>query len=212
MLHLIRRFLQLWRRKKGFGSIADEAEVFASVDAALLHTLLILDSQSPRGPGAKGSVRSELNSFVDHAVDCGDRAIDLLESFQRLYVLSRLYQGRKMPAKVLATWRRIIEGEEDAGGQLRDGEQEVGRYLLKISDTALVEEYGGWLAARNSALGVRVFADSGSKVKFTPARAIEVLKQWAPNAVKDFLEHLVFDKNVSRSPSHLHKKPREDTD
>lgn len=202
MLHLAKRFLHLWRRKKGFGSIADEAEVFHSVDAALLHTLLLLDSQSPKGLGTKGSIRSELNTFVDHPVDCGERAVELLESYKRLYVLSRLYQGRKMPAKVLATWRRIIEGEDDAGGQLRDGEQEVSRYLLRISDATVFEEYCTWLAKRNPLLGVRVFADSSSKVRFTPARVVEILKQRAPNAVKDFLEHLVFDKNVSL-PRHV---------
>jgi len=196
-LHLIKRYLQIWRRKKGFGSVSDEAQVFQSVDAALLHTLIILDRKSPRGPAtSKTSLRAELNSVVDQGIDGFERAVALLESSNRFYVLSRLYQSRKMSSKVLETWRRIIEGERDDGGELVEGEQEVRRYLSRVNDSALVEEYGAWLASRNPKLGVLVFADSTSKIKFKPTHAIGVLRERAPNAVKDYLEHLVFDKNL----------------
>jgi len=133
---------------------------------------------------------------VDHGIECFDRAVQLFERFQRLYVLSRLYQSRKQSSKVLSIWRRILEGEHDAGGELVDGEQEMRRYLTVVSDAAIVQEYGTWLAARNPKLGVRVFADANSKVKFEPKQAVEILKQYAPGAVKDYLEYLVFDKNV----------------
>lgn len=198
VLQLVRGYLLLWRLKKGFGSVADEKEVFETVDAALLHVYLLLDGDSPKGPGRRDSTRSELNAVVDSGLDCFDRAVELLEEHRRLYVLSRLYQSRKMSTKVLGTWRRILEGEEDAGGELTDGEQEMRRYLAVVSNPALVEEYGAWLAARNPKIGVRVFADGNSKVKFEPKRAVEILKQHAPNAVKDYLEYLVFDRNVSR--------------
>lgn len=196
LLQLLRRYLLGWRRKKGFGSIADEKEVFQTVDAALLHVLLLLDEGRPKGPSKKGSVRAELNAVVDHGIECFDRAVQLFEQFQRLYVLSRLYQSRKQSSKVLSIWKRILEGENDAGGELVDGEQEMRRYLTVVSDAAIVQEYGTWLAARNPKLGVRVFADANSKVKFEPKQAVEILKQHAPNAVKDYLEYLVFDKNV----------------
>lgn len=195
LLGIIKRYLLAWRKKKGFGSVADEEHVFRTVDAALLHVLLLLDQSSPRGPATPGSVRAELNDVVDKGVDCFERAIELFEEFDRLFMLSRLYQSKKMSTQVLATWKRILSGETDAGGEMVEGEHDLRRYLTKIRDKALVEEYGAWLANRNPKLGVQVFADETSRVHFEPAEAVEVLKQHAPGAVKDYLEHLVFGKN-----------------
>ena len=194
VLGLIKRYLIAWRQRKGFGSIADEAEVFQTVDAALLHLLLHQDRQSLRGTKSPSSTRAELYSVVDHSVDCFDRAVLLLEQYKRLYVLSRLYQSRKMAGRVLDTWRRIIEGEPDDGGELTDGENEVRRYLVKIKDSTLVETYGIWLANRSPALGVQVFTDDSSRVKFQPSQVVQLLKKRAPEAVKVYLEHLVFGK------------------
>lgn len=195
LLQVIKRYLVVWRKKKGFGSVADETHVFQTVDAALLHVLLLLDQYSPRGPATGGSVRSELNDVVDKGVDCFDRAVELFETFDRLYVLSRLYQSRKMPGQVLSTWRRIVDGERDVGGELLEGEYDIRRYLTKIRDQQLVEKYGTWLANRNAKLGVQVFADDSGRIKFQPSEAVALLKAKAPGAVKDYLEHLVFGKN-----------------
>ena len=79
-----------------------------------------------------------------------------------------------------------------SGGELADGEVKVREYLGKIRDQTLVEEYGSWLANRNPKLGVQVFADDQSRVKFDPARAVALLREKAPGAVKDYLEYLVF--------------------
>lgn len=195
-LSLIKRYLIVWRRKKGFGSISNEQEVFQTVDAALLHVMLQLDSHSPHGPAPAASVRAELNAVVDHGLECFDRAVTLLEEYRRLYVLSRLYQSRKMASRVLSTWRRILEGEPDDGGEFVDGENEMRKYLVKIRDGQLVEEYGAWLARRNPKLGVQVFADDGSRVKFKPAQVVQLLRRESPDAVKEYLEHLVFGKHV----------------
>lgn len=195
LLAIIKRYLFIWRKKKGFGSVADEAYVFQTVDAALLHLLLVLDQSTPRGPAIAGSVRVELNEVVDKGVDCFDRAVELFEQFHRLYMLSRLYQKRKMVAQVLATWKRILEGEQDAGGELIEGEHVLRRYLTKIHNRSLVQEYGAWLANRDAKLGVQVFADDTAHVKFEPSEAVAILKEQASGAVKDYLEHLVFDKN-----------------
>lgn len=196
VVQFLRRFLTAYRRQKGFGSIADENDVFRTVDAALLLVLLELDQSSPSGPtGKSSSVRHMLYELVDHGVDCFDRAVDLLESYHRLFVLSRLYQSRKMSSEVLATWKRIIEGERDDGGELGDGEQQVRSYLSKISSQALVQEYGVWLANRNPKLGVQVFADDKGKApKFEPTQVVALLREEAPDAVKYYLEHLVFGK------------------
>ncbi|RDA94738.1 hypothetical protein CP533_6722 [Ophiocordyceps camponoti-saundersi (nom. inval.)] len=193
VLHLLRRFLWSWRKMKGFGSVADEKQVFRTVDAALLTVLLQLDQDSPKGLGKGGAVRAELNEVVDKGVECFDRAVDLLESHRRLFILSRLYQSRKMVGDVLATWRRIIEGQRDDGQELRDGEQRVREYLAKVSSPALVREYGVWLANRNPALGVQVFAEERVKgPKFEPAAVVALLRDEAPAAVRHYLEHLVF--------------------
>lgn len=196
----------LWgvRRKKGMASTANAGEVFRTVDAALLMVLLELDKDSPKGMGKNGSVRSELYELVDKGVDCFDRAVDLLEHYNRLFVLSRLYQSRKMSADVLATWRRIMEGEQDNGGEFRDGEMRVREYLSKISSQPLVQEYGVWLANRNPKLGVQVFADDkGRAPKFEPAHVVSILREQAPDAVKYYLEHLVFGKGHTKYVNEL---------
>ncbi|KAK4138592.1 hypothetical protein BT67DRAFT_459468 [Trichocladium antarcticum] len=195
VLQFLRRFLTAWRKKKGFGSIPDE--VFRTVDASLLLVLLELDQDATVGTaGQAGSVRKELYDLVDHGVDCFDRAVELLETYRRLFVLSRLYQHRKMAADVLGTWRRIVEGEDDHGGELGDGEQRVRSYLSNISNQALVQEYGVWLASRNPKLGVQVFADERGKApRFEHTQVVALLRAEAPGAVKYYLEHLVFGKN-----------------
>ena len=193
-LSMIKRYLMAWRQRKGFGSIADEVEIFQSVDAALLHLLLYQDGQRPPKSGIPSAARAELYTLVDNGIDCFERGVALLEQYQRFYVLSRLYQSRKMVGKVLETWRRIIEGAPDAGNELRDGENEVRRYLAKIRDISLIHEYGTWLARRNAKLGVQVFADDNSRVKFMPGEVVRMLKEQAPDAVKVYLEHLVFGK------------------
>ena len=193
MIGVVKRYLFSWRQRKGFGSVADEIEVFKTIDAALLHLLLHHDSLSSRG-FSKLSSRAELYSVVDSGVDCFDRAVALLEKYKRLYVLSRLYGSRKMAGSVLQTWRRIIDGERDAGDELVDGENEVRKYLVKIRDPGLFHEYGTWLARRNPAIGVQVYTDDNSRVKLPPHQVVEVLQNRAPEAVKVYLEHLVFGK------------------
>lgn len=200
ILQFARRFLLGWRRKKGFGSIADEHDVFRTVDASLLLVLLELDQHSPRGLSARksGSTRTELYDLVDKGVECFDRAVDLLESYHRLFVLSRLYQSRKMAGEVLDTWRRIIEGERDDGGELQDGEMRVREYLSKISSQNLVRTHAVWLANRNPKLGAQVFADDkGRAPRFEPAHTVAILREEAPAAVKYYLEHLVFTRGHS---------------
>lgn len=191
-LVLIKRYLISWRQRKGFGSIADEVEVFQTVDAAMLHLMLHLDSLQVEK--SSFSSRAELYSFVDAGVDCFERAVTLLERYRRLYVLSRLYQSRKLTAMVLQTWRRIIDGEKDFGDEFVDGENELRKYLTKIKDPALVQEFGTWLARRNPFLGVQVFTDDNSRVKLKPHVVVRLLRENAPEAVKVYLEHLVFGK------------------
>lgn len=208
LLHLVKRYLIFWKKRKGMASVTNDPYVFQSVDAALLHILLLLDRDSPKGPGTPGSLRAELYDLVDNEVECFDRAVALLEQFRRLYVLSRFYQRNSSTSakasKVLATWRRILDGEPDEGGEFLDGETELRKYLSRIRDKSLVEEYGAWLANRNPKLGVQIFADDHSRVKFEPTRAVTLLKEKAPGAVKEYLEYLVFGKKVysSRRSSH----------
>lgn len=198
VLNLIKRFLLSWQQKRGYGSITDETYVFDSVDAALLHLLLEQDSKHTPEQRQSSQTRAEMNRLVDNWKGSFDRAVTLLEEYKRLFVLSRLYQSQKMSRNVLKTWRRIIEGEEDIGQEVTvsGAEAQMRRYLAKIKDAQLVEEYGSWLAGRNPKLGTQVFADSSSRVKLAPAEVVPLLKERAPNAVQVYLEHLVFSKNV----------------
>ncbi len=194
MIDLLKRYLVAWRQRKGFGSTEDDLEVSQTVDAAILHLLLHNDNLHLSGSSGFPSSKAELFTLVDSGVDCFDRAVVLLEKYRRLYVLSRLYGVRKMAGNVLQTWRRIIDGDEDAGDELGDGENEVRKYLVKIRDPNLVYEYGAWLARRNPALGVEVFTDDNSRVKLLPHQVVALLQEQAPEAVKVYLEHLVFGK------------------
>lgn len=202
-LQLMRSYMQHWRSKKGLASVAGGNELFTTIDAAILHILLILDKDHPKGPASAGSIRADLNAVVDSDVDCFEHAVKLLEQYKRLYVLSRLYQRRRLYSRVLETWKRIISGEEDAGGEFTEGEQELRRYLSKLRDPALVKEYGTWLAARNPRLGVQVFADDHSRVTFTPSEALQILREGAPDAVREYLEFLVFGKKQTQHANEL---------
>lgn len=199
VLNMVKRFLFSWQQKRGYGSITDDTYIFDSVDNALLHLLLEQDSKSVVEGRVPSLVRAELLHLVDHWKGNFDKAVALTEKYNRLYILSRLYQSRKMSRNVLRSWQRIIEGEKDIGGEITPSgvEAKMREYLVKIKDAHLVEEYGSWLAGRNPNLGIQVFADRESRVKLEPANAVALLKERAPNAVQVYLEHLVFAKNVS---------------
>ncbi|CAL5866758.1 uncharacterized protein PFLUO_LOCUS968 [Penicillium psychrofluorescens] len=200
VLDMVKRFLISWQQKRGYGSITDEDYVFDSTDAALLHLLLEQDTNLTAGQGTNSSTRTELNRLVDNWKGNFERAVALLEEYRRLFLLSRLYQSQKMSGNVLKTWRRIIDGENDAGGEITVAsvEAQMRRYLVRIKDTHLVEEYGAWLAGRNAELGIQVFADNSSRVRIDPTDVVELLKERAPNAVQVYLEHLVFAKNYTQ--------------
>ncbi|EKV08968.1 TGF beta receptor associated protein 1, putative [Penicillium digitatum] len=200
VLNMVKRFLLSWQQKRGYGSITDETNVLDSTDAALLHLTLEQDAYLTRDQRAASPIRPELNRLVDNWKGNFDRAVMLLETYKRLYVLSRLYQSQKMSRNVLKTWRRIVDGETDAGGEVSANgvETQMRRYLVKIKDVQLVEEYGSWLAARNPNLGIQVFADNTSRVRLEPAEVVALLKERAPNAVQVYLEHLVFAKNYTQ--------------
>ncbi|KAJ6094026.1 hypothetical protein N7467_002871 [Penicillium canescens] len=200
VLNMVKRFLLSWQQKRGYGSITDESYVLDSTDAALLHLTLEQDAYLTTDQRASSPLRSELNRLVDNWKGNFDRAVMLLETYKRLYVLSRLYQSQKMSRNVLKTWRRIVDGETDAGGEVSASgvETQMRRYLVKIKDAQLVEEYGAWLAGRNPALGIQVFADNASRVRLEPADVVSLLKERAPNAVQAYLEHLVFAKNYAQ--------------
>ncbi|KAL5332464.1 hypothetical protein BJX70DRAFT_130092 [Aspergillus crustosus] len=200
VINMLKRFLLSWQQKRGYGSISDESYVFDSVDGALLRLVLEQSSSMTKEQLASSRIRTELNKLVDNWKGNFDHAVFLLESYHRLYVLSRLYQSQKMSGNVLKTWRRIIEGEEDAGGEIAPAgvEVQMRRYLVKIKDVQLVEEYGSWLAQRNPQLGIQVFADNSSRVIRDPTDIVGLLKERAPNAVQEYLEHLVFSKNYAQ--------------
>lgn len=200
LLNMIKRYLTAWQRKRGYGSVTDETNVFDSVDAALLHLILEQEAQarkaSPSRP-VSTTTRNELHGLVDHWKGNFDRAVSLLERYRRLFILSRLYQSRKISGKVLRTWQRIADGERDDDPEVTAAgvEVHVRRYLCKIRDVQLIEEYGSWLASRNPSLGIQVFSDDSARVKLDPDEVVKLLKHRAPNSVQDYLEHLVFAKN-----------------
>lgn len=197
---MIRHFLMLWQEKRGYGSITDEKHIFDSVDAALLHVLLHLDQALPPDSGAQKSVKTKLNNVVDHWKGDFDRAAFLLERYNRLFVLSRLYQSKKQARDVLATWKRIIEGEKDFdyGDNTTYVEGRLRQYLIVIRDAELVQDYALWLAQRNPGLAVEILTDDSSRVRFNPQQVVPLLKQQAPGAVQQYLEHLVFGKGVDK--------------
>lgn len=201
VLLLLKRFLVAWREKRGFGSVADDQAIFETVDSALLRVMLMLDSpeylvEKGKTVVSEGDIRLELHRLVEGGLENSEHAIELLESFKRLYVLAILYSAKKMYGDVLKTWRRILE-EGDSAGEFKDGEERMKMYLLRLKDPTLVEEYGGWLCSRNSTLGIQVFADEKAKVKFEPSKVLEILRKHASHAVRTYVEYLVLQKKVS---------------
>lgn len=197
---MVRHFLMLWQEKRGYGSIADEKNVFDSTDSALLHVLLHLDQVLPHDSGAQRSVKIKLENVVDHWKGDFDRAIQLLESYDRLFVLSRLYQSRKRSRDVLLTWKRIIEGEKDPdyGSNIGFVEARMKKYLTVLRDVGLVQEYSLWLAQRSPEIAIQILTDDTARVKFEPQTIVPLLKQHAPGAVQQYLEHLVFGKHLDK--------------
>ena len=197
---MVKRYMAIWQGKRGFGSITDEQYVFDSVDAALLHVLLHLEQSLPRSSSAASSIRTKLYNVVDNWKGDFNRAVVLLEDYRRLFPLSRLYQSRRLARDVLATWKRVINGEVDGVGELNpeSAEVQMRRYLVNIRDTALVQEYVLWLAQKNPDLAVEVLTDDKSRVSFPPPHALQLLKKDAPGAVQNYLEYLVFNKGSSR--------------
>ena len=205
LLLLLRRYLSAWRQKKGFGSVsqADEKEVFWTIDAALMRCLLLLEAT--RSPSAlqhmagEVDVRQELYKMCDYpsSVECFDRCVYLLEKFKRLYVLSILYQSKKMSREVLETWKRLFESDDEkALAEFGEGEDRIADYLLAKKDRELVKEYGLWLANRNQKLGIKVFADERSRVKWDVQEVLEMFKEYAPVALRGYVEHLVVEQKV----------------
>ena len=195
----IRHYLSTWQERRGAsGSLSDEKAIFDSVDAALLHLLLHMDSSTARADQV--SSRVKLSNVVDHWKGDFDRAVTLLEHFKRLFMLSRLYQSRKSSKHVLQTWKRICDGEENADKDITIEHiySQMRKYLPLLRDTALVREYSVWLAQRSPDLGVQVLSDDSSRVKFAPAEVVSMLKEHAPSSVQLFLEHLVFTKNLDQ--------------
>lgn len=197
---MMRHFLMLWQEKRGYGSITDDKHVFDSVDAAILHVLLYLDQTLPTDSPAQRSVRAKLNNVVDNWKGDFDRAALLLERYNRLFVLSRLYQSKKHARNVLRTWKRIIDGEKDFeyGSDVGPVEGQLGRYLMLIRDADLVQDYALWLAQRNPELAVQILTDDTARVKFSPQKVVPLLKEHAPGAVQQYLEHLVFGKHLNK--------------
>lgn len=195
---MMRHFLMLWQEKRGYGSITDDKYVFDSIDASLLHVLLYLEQALPSDSPAQKSVRAKLFNVVDHWKGDFDRANSLLERYNRLYVLSRLFQSKKQARDVLATWKRIIDGEKDMdyGSNVGYIEGQLRRYLAILRDVELVQDYTLWLAQRNPELAVQVFTDDAARVKFSPPEVVKLLKEHAPGAVQQYLEYLVFGKNL----------------
>jgi hypothetical protein len=97
----------------------------------------------------------------------------------------------------------MVEGERDDGGEFVDGELRVRDYLTKIKDAELYAEYSVWLAQRNPKLAVQVFTDDRSRVKLQPKQVVTCLREHAPNAVKEYLEYLVFGKGMTTYANEL---------
>lgn len=198
-LMLLKRYLVGWRSKRGFGSVGDEKEVFSTIDAALLRVMLMLDSpeyltEKGKTVVSEGNIRNELYRLVE-SLDNLQRAKEILESFNRLYVLSILYSANKMTREVLQTWRRMLESDTP-DEEFPDGESKLRSYLSRIKDPLLVEEFGVYLASRNPQYGIQLFTNPKAHVKLAPARVLELLREHAPAALRPYIEHLVIhDKN-----------------
>ncbi|KAH6682447.1 hypothetical protein EV126DRAFT_489507 [Verticillium dahliae] len=183
-------------KKKDFGSSPDKDEVLRSVDAALLIVLLELDRDSPRGIARSSTT---IRGRTERSCGQGRRLLRsgcvITRILPPTFVLSRLYQSRKMAGDVLAVWRRIIEGERDDGGELRDGRAASPRISYEDQQPgarARVWPLAGQPQPQTGCPGLR--GGQGRAPKFEPTTVVALLRAEAPAAVKYYLEHLVFGK------------------
>ncbi|KKY15838.1 putative tgf beta receptor associated protein 1 [Diplodia seriata] len=172
--------------KRGTEEALIEGEIDPRVILALLPNLSGEVIQGEKGIWVQGGLKDVVEKFLaqqnpskfptDPAGPFGDNLLQLIKRY-------------------LLVWRR-----KKGFGSVADEEEEFRKYLSRIRDQPMVEEYGTWLANRNPKLGVQVFADENSRVKFKHEEAVSLLKEKAPAAVKEYLEYLVYGKKVSCEP------------
>lgn len=197
---ILKDYLMAWRKRKGFGSVADEKGVFLTIDAALLLVLLDIQQISTGSEDAqeiRQAARRDTYGLVDGGIDCFDRAVEILRDREKLYLLSWLYQSRRMSYNVLQTWQKIIETGVNIE-EFEDGEERMKDYLIGRKSKEVVLEFGIWLSKRNPQTGVKVFIDTRSKVTWDPDEVLQFLRKESVASYRIYLEHLVVDSKVSR--------------
>lgn len=197
---VLKNYLTSWRHKKGYGSVVNEKEVFKTIDATLLAVLLDLssiplDTRSPELGQISSIAKREIFALIDGGVDCFERATKMLEERKRLYLLSYLFQSKRMSSEVLATWKRILESEE-GDEDFVDGEDRMKDYLLGRKDKDVVLQYAIWLAHRNARKAIEVFIDPRSKIKWDHAEVLRIFEAEVPAAYRLLLEYLVLETKV----------------
>ncbi|CAN6608110.1 hypothetical protein TRVA0_003S04016 [Trichomonascus vanleenenianus] len=190
-----RYFLKEWLKKRSLESVTDKRNVLQTIELAYLHLLIT----------AKKPDKEAICSLIDTEIkESAADAEHMLQSREKYFLLSRLYQAQGDTEKVLESWRKMLTGEwKDA--DFTKGHEKMAAYLLHCTNRKLVWDYGLWLSQVNPKQGMKVFTSESAAVTFDEKELIAEFKKFDDNDTcwREYLNFLVYDKKSELFKSDL---------
>ncbi|XP_041128039.1 transforming growth factor-beta receptor-associated protein 1 homolog [Polyodon spathula] len=129
-----------------------------------------------------------------------------LEKHKKYFALGLLYHCNGQDDAAVQLWVRIVKGElQDTTRP--DLYEYVVDFLSFCSSQELVWKYADWALQKNQKVGVQIFTrrpvDEEKTGKLNPDDIIKYLHKY-PQAVTQYLEHLVLDRKIQKEKFHTH--------
>ncbi|KAG4303091.1 hypothetical protein PCK1_000757 [Pneumocystis canis] len=177
-------------QKKRLGNICvseKDKQIFGVVDSALLKLLVYLSPDEDS---------SSLYELIDSGIECFDNAVTILEENKKYFLLSKLYESKKMHNKVLEIWKNILDGAF-FDEEFLNGEEKMKNYLYEIDDDNLCIDYGIWLIERIQHIGNEFFVNISSKKTFKLSidEMVNIIRSRSKICLKIYLEYVVSSSN-----------------
>lgn len=191
------QFISRWLKKKQATEITgDVRDKYASLELSKLR--LLLDPIFRRGKLAL--VGNELNNMIDQELTVSyPQCIEIFEEYERYFDLSRLYRHKNIPEKVLSVWKKLLSKDPSDKKYTDDrfisGEDRMCRYLADLDDEDLVWTNGIWLIKHFPNVGIKLFMNPDTKIKFDDAKVVDELRKLDDDEPwRRFLKYLVYEK------------------
>ncbi|XP_041114796.1 transforming growth factor-beta receptor-associated protein 1-like [Polyodon spathula] len=129
-----------------------------------------------------------------------------LEKHKKYFALGLLYHCNGQDDAAVQLWVRIVKGELQDTTQ-PDLYEYVVDFLSFCSSQELIWKYADWALQKNQKVGVQIFTrrpvDKEKGGKLNPDDIIKYLHKY-PQAVTQYLEHLVLDRKIQEEQFHTH--------